>query len=128
MNLSCVLAVAVLAGLLIWTGCVLSRLRSALCQEREESRRLRELVRAGAQEAGAELEQMCRLPAVPNFIAYKLRVEHSFGVSPPCCSQNLCRSYFQNCHRFFCPLFSIILSYLGLASLSGSLFPAIRFM
>ena len=56
MNLSCVLAVAVLAGLLIWTGCVLSRLRSALCQEREESRRLRELVRAGAQEAGAELE------------------------------------------------------------------------
>ncbi len=107
MNLSCVLAVAVLAGLLIWTGCVLSRLRSALCQERE---------------------QMCCLPAVPNFIAYKLRVEHSFGVSPPCCSQNLCRSYFQNCHRFFCPLFSIILSYLGLASLSGSLFPAIRFM
>lgn len=60
MNLSCVLAVAVLAGLLIWTGCVLSRLRSALCQEREESRRLRELVQAGAQEAGAELEQMCR--------------------------------------------------------------------
>ena len=83
MNLSCVLAVAVLAGLLIWTGCVLSRLRSALCQEREESRRLRELVQAGAQEAGAELEQMCRLPAVPNFIAYKLRAEHSFGVSPP---------------------------------------------
>ena len=83
MNLSCVLAVAVLAGLLIWAGCGLRRLRSALCQEREESRRLRELVQAGAQEAGAELEQMCRLPAVPNFIAYKLRAEHSFGVSPP---------------------------------------------
>ena len=128
MNLSWVLAVAVLTGLLIWTGCVLSRLRSALCQELEENRCLRELVRAGAREAGAELEQMCRLPAVPNFIAYKLRAEHSFGVSPPCCSQNLCRSYFQDCHRFFCPLFSIILSYLRLASLSGSLFPAIRFM
>ena len=101
MNLSCVLAVAVLAGLLIWTGCGLRRPRSALCQEREENRCLRELVRAGAQEAGAELEQMCRLPAVPNFIAYKLRVEHSFGVSPPCCFQNLCRPYFQNCHHFF---------------------------
>ena len=61
MNLSCVLAVAVLAGLLIWAGCGLRRLRSALCQEREESRRLRELVRAGAREAGAELEQMRRL-------------------------------------------------------------------
>ena len=41
MNLSCVLAVAVLAGLLIWAGCGLRRLRSALCQEREENRRLR---------------------------------------------------------------------------------------
>lgn len=56
MNLSCVLAVAVLAGLLIWAGCGLRRLRSALCQEREENRRLRELVRTGAREAGAELE------------------------------------------------------------------------
>ena len=61
MNLSCVLAVAVLAGLLIWAGCGLRRLRSALCQEREENRRLRELVRAGAREAEAELEQMRRL-------------------------------------------------------------------
>ena len=61
MNLSCVLAVAVLAGLLIWAGCGLRRLRSALCQEWEENRRLRELVRAGARETGAELEQMRRL-------------------------------------------------------------------
>ena len=37
MNLSCVLAVAVLAGLLIWAGCGLRRLRSALCQEQEEA-------------------------------------------------------------------------------------------
>ena len=48
MNLSCVLAVAVLAGLLIWAGCGLRRLRSALCQEREESRRLRQFRVSGA--------------------------------------------------------------------------------
>ena len=56
MNLSCVLAVAVLAGLLIWARCGLCRPRNALCQKREENRCLRELVRAGAREAGAELE------------------------------------------------------------------------
>ena len=65
MNLSCVLAVAVLAGLLIWAGCGLRRLRSALCQEREESRRLRELVQAGAQEAGRSWSRCAVSPPSP---------------------------------------------------------------
>ena len=102
MNLSCVLAVAVLAGLLIWAGCGLRRLRSALCQEREENRRLRELVRAGAREAGAELEQM--------------RCLRQFRVSGPCLKNvNMPeqRDFFRHTALIFLAIHKVLLRQIG---------------
>ena len=61
MSAAAVAAALLAAGALIGLGWCLLRLEQALRREREENRRLRVLVQAGARQAQADLEQLRRL-------------------------------------------------------------------